>query len=284
MCGKSNPACRGKYIAMCEGDDYWTDPQKLAKQVAVLEAEPGISACFTNAAVLNEDGSKYPEVWLSRGEGAISRRIPEGNLTLEYLIVSNCIPTCTLMFRAEHIKKLKPWRTRTIAGDWALGLTLAEQAPIRFMDEITATYRRHPGGAWTRLSSISATQNVLLFYQNYLSNAPSRVELLVRQRIEQYSENLKNSLISQLYFAFLRTSQAHVSLDTLHEVARESFGFHGARTIRRLAWERYFHEAYFRGDMRAARQRLAQMIFRHPEWLCSLASVKQAVRVLAGKK
>src|SRR5690606_36284281 len=49
-------ACTGKYIALCEGDDFWTDPLKLQKQVDFLEANPEYEACFTNISIIDEKG------------------------------------------------------------------------------------------------------------------------------------------------------------------------------------------------------------------------------------
>ena len=53
--------CKGKYLAFCEGDDYWTSPEKLAKQVEMLEKHPGYSICFHNVLVQYE-GGEFPPI------------------------------------------------------------------------------------------------------------------------------------------------------------------------------------------------------------------------------
>ena len=59
-------ACRGKYQAFCDGDDYWTDPLKLQKQADFLESHPDFTLCFHNALMVWEDSPKPPEDYSPR--------------------------------------------------------------------------------------------------------------------------------------------------------------------------------------------------------------------------
>ena len=60
--------CHGKYIAICEGDDYWIDPYKLQKQVDFLEVNPDYSLCFHDAIIIWEDKSQPPKYFCSKDQ------------------------------------------------------------------------------------------------------------------------------------------------------------------------------------------------------------------------
>lgn len=138
-----NAACVGKYIAMCEGDDYWIDPNKLQKQVDFLESHTDYSMCFTNAQVRNDDNLTY-----SFNEGAVEEKEYKSNDIFGHWIV----PTASAVFKRE-ILHIKPKNTKytTMYGDIELWLNCANYGKVRGMSDYTSVYRIQPG---------SVTQNV----------------------------------------------------------------------------------------------------------------------------
>jgi len=135
-------ACKGKYIALCEGDDVWNDPEKLQKQVDLLEKNPDAVACFNNANVLQEDGeiSKYPYV-----DKQIGNLKAESFLTLSF----NPIPTCTLVFRRSAFDGFPTEYYKSPFADWILHTLLIQQGNYIYLPDITSTYRQHSGGVWS---------------------------------------------------------------------------------------------------------------------------------------
>lgn len=98
------PRARGKYIAMCEGDDYWTDMHKLQKQVDYLEANPGCSLCF-HSAKIEVQGKALTEHAMRPYMG--SRMIsPE-----EIIDKTSGYPTASLMFYREMVAELRNFIT-----------------------------------------------------------------------------------------------------------------------------------------------------------------------------
>lgn len=125
-----------KYIALCEGDDYWTDPLKLQKQVDFLEANPECGLCHTDYSryIQNTQKNSYSATKFS------SKNVFLGLIRSEYPI-----GTLTAVFRNEIWKKYitdieldsKDW----LMGDLPFWLYLSREHKVHYVDDVTAVYR-----------------------------------------------------------------------------------------------------------------------------------------------
>ncbi len=133
------PLIRGEYVAMCEGDDYWTDPHKLQKQVDFLDAHPDYSICFHPVRVIWDDGRKPATVW---------HKSKQQTLELPDLLKRNFMSTVSVMYRwRDECKQLFP--DCILPGDWYLHMLHAQVGKIGYLPDIMAVYRRNSGGVWT---------------------------------------------------------------------------------------------------------------------------------------
>lgn len=136
------PRARGKYIALCEGDDYWTDPLKLQKQVDFLEANPEYSMCFHSANVFCQSSGQYNDLF-----AYVQDREYEG---VEF-IKKWTVPTASVCFRRNVIDSELYQTVRKnpyfVYGDLILFLSCASLGRIRGLSSMMSVYRRLDNGA-----------------------------------------------------------------------------------------------------------------------------------------
>lgn len=135
-------ASKGKYIAICEGDDYWTDPLKLQKQVDFLEANLDYNICFHKVQIYNQEENKF-------NEDSITREVPEIT-NIEDLARGNFIHTPSVLLRNNFT--IPKWYLKTTQGDWALYMLQIKDKKIKKLNDIMAVYRVHDEGVWAKLS------------------------------------------------------------------------------------------------------------------------------------
>ena len=136
-------ACRGNYIALLEGDDYWIAPDKLARQVSFLEAHPN----FTVIA------HRITHVYPGHPERAPYPSPPQKESgSLDDILAWNYLPTCSIVYRAGLLKEPPAWWAELELGDWPWWVHLAQHGAIGFQNEVWAGYRVHAGGVWSALS------------------------------------------------------------------------------------------------------------------------------------
>ena len=130
-------ACRGRYVAICDGDDWWCDPEKLERQVAMLEADPSLGLCYTRSLRLFEGTGRelhYPEVMLT---------------DFDRLLFNNTVENCTAVARRDLILRyyaeVRPEEhPEWLTDDAPMWLWFAACSRVRYLPAITAVHRRLP--------------------------------------------------------------------------------------------------------------------------------------------
>ena len=146
--------CQGKYIALCEGDDYWTDPLKLQKQVDFLEANLDYVLCFHKVDILKPNGEIVDDFITT---------VPENYETIETLArLGNYIHTPSVVFR-NCIKDFPSEFYHTPIGDYFIYLILAEHGKLNYINEEMAVYRFGVGIHSTHTQIKMAKANIKLF-------------------------------------------------------------------------------------------------------------------------
>ena len=138
---------KGQYLALCEGDDYWTDPTKLNQQVKFLDANADYALCFHQVNIVYEDEPGRVDVFP-----------PDRNISMSLtkLVEGNAFQTNSVMYRWRYRRGLPlDYDSRVTPQDWHLHLLHAEVGGIAFIPKVMAVYRKHSAGMWA-----SSTQGI----------------------------------------------------------------------------------------------------------------------------
>lgn len=127
------PKAQGKYIALCEGDDYWTDPLKLQKQVDFLESHPDYGMVYTDLKTFSQKEKSFITT---------NYQFAEGNIYDKYLAGNIQIWTVTVCFRKKYIQNLPTLNTnKYFTGDIFIYSLICYHSKVKFLNEKTCVYR-----------------------------------------------------------------------------------------------------------------------------------------------
>ena len=171
------PMMRGKYIACCEGDDYWTDEDKLQLQVDFLEANPDFSACVHNTEIINMSNGRKFVNYPTEDNVYVLKDVISGSM--------NCYHTSSLVYRIEYAKDRPEFlRMHTGVGDYSLSIYLALGGKIKYFGRVMSVYRYGTEGSWTRRMGNDS--------QKKISSCKKRIEML--EAANEYSEHRYDKL------------------------------------------------------------------------------------------
>ena len=177
-------ACRGEYIALLDGDDYWTFPDKLQQQVDYLDNHPECAICFHDVTTIFEDRAEAPRRYNDYEPSQFSE--------LENILKSNFIPTCSTLYRRDLFGEFPDWYYDTVCGDWVLHVLNARYGKIGYINQSMGVYRVHKNGLFSGMKKIQQLKEAIKCY-----------ELLNEYLNFEYNQIIKSEQIYRYLTCFL---------------------------------------------------------------------------------
>ncbi|RZV56853.1 MAG: glycosyltransferase, partial [Flavobacteriaceae bacterium] len=141
--------CHGKYVALCEGDDYWTDPKKLQTQFDFLESHPDFEVCFSNISIIDSKGKIVKEELITNQDKTV----------YEHKDMPFWCPTLTRLYRNRDLSEIL-----TVApGLDMLMLTYQTRfGKAKFMTSVMGHYRLHEEGIYSAKSAAQKKEHMII--------------------------------------------------------------------------------------------------------------------------
>lgn len=147
--------CKSQYVALCDGDDYFTDDRKLQKQIDFLDGNPDFALCFHFTEVFYEDGRPshvYPPQSILKKDGIY---------TLDDILQGNPMQTSSVMYRWRFVGGVPAWfKGFLVPGDWYWHLLHVEKGKVAFLPEVMSRYRRHPNAGYASADGDTVTHRL----------------------------------------------------------------------------------------------------------------------------
>ncbi len=185
------PRAKGKYIAFCEGDDYWTDPLKLQKQYDALESHPEIDICAHKTRVIKAKNGKTVRYIAPSNKDTV--------LTIEDVIYGEGDYVCTnsLMFKPHVIHNPKEFRQQLML-DYTMQIQGSLNGGMLYLDDCMSVYRYMTEGSWTRRVKTNPEKRVELY-----KNKQRMLDILNEETDRKYDavierRKLKNEFLHKL--------------------------------------------------------------------------------------
>jgi len=208
------PKAKGKYIALCEGDDLWISTNKLYKQFMFMEKNSEYAFCFHDVKQQNDTKNKTSYSAYSK--------VRANTLYFEDILKEHFVPTLSLFFRKIFLPlNIPSYEKKISSGDIFMELMLAYRGPAYYFDEVMGVYRHHDGGVTKKWSLIDNLENISNLYSEINKLTVGKFSKLINKKMSDiyfwysklffmnadlknsfycmYKAHLKNPKVSALY-------------------------------------------------------------------------------------
>ncbi len=202
----------GEYVALLEGDDYWTDPLKLQRQVELMDSRPECSLSFHPVTYVDESGKSL---------GQQHPPVVKQEWNLQDVLYNNPIQTCSVVFRRSMLPLIPEFILQLKLADWPLCIMATHQGVALCLDQVMANYRVHSQGVWTGAPTPRKQAAVARMYFE-LALATPELKEIASQALERHVELIAATAQTKLpAFWALRQSRPWQTLARLLKPARD---------------------------------------------------------------